>query len=272
MSQRADGLRFYIGHELGHIRMKHLSQLLRWPALWLPLIGAAYSRARETTCDRHGLACAGSGESAARALSALSAGPQRWKDLDVAGYAAQAQQSSGFWMSFHELIAGYPWLTKRVARVMDGSQPMPRRNPFAYLLAIFVPFAGRLGGGFALVIMIYIIGVLAAIAIPAYQEYTTKAKLTAAVTQTDGVREALAQHFLQTQQIPDSLAAVGIPEEVGGNRLSLNPKGMVLTVATPQGQLIFVPSRQDDGRIVWACTNGEGLKPTQLPPSCRAGQ
>ena len=69
MDKHADGVRFYIGHELGHLRMKHLSgHLLRWPALWLPLIGAAYSRARETTCDRHGLACSGSPEGAARAL------------------------------------------------------------------------------------------------------------------------------------------------------------------------------------------------------------
>ena len=54
MDKHPDGVRFYIGHELGHLRMKHLSgHLLRWPVLWLPLIGAAYSRARESTCDRH---------------------------------------------------------------------------------------------------------------------------------------------------------------------------------------------------------------------------
>jgi len=71
MDKHVDGVRFYIGHELGHLRMKHLSgHLLRWPVLWLPLLGAAYSRARETTCDRHGLACSTSGEGAARALAA----------------------------------------------------------------------------------------------------------------------------------------------------------------------------------------------------------
>jgi len=40
MDKHSDGVRFYIGHELGHLRMKHLSgHFLRWPALWLPLIG-----------------------------------------------------------------------------------------------------------------------------------------------------------------------------------------------------------------------------------------
>ncbi len=120
MDKHVDGVHFYIGHELGHLRMKHLrGDLLRWPVLWLPLLGAAYSSARESTCDRHGLACNGSPEGAARALAALSAGAERWEQLDVADYLRQADHSSGFWMSFHELTAGYPWLTKRAARVMD---------------------------------------------------------------------------------------------------------------------------------------------------------
>jgi Zn-dependent protease with chaperone function len=177
MNKHADGVRFYLGHELGHLRMKHLSgHLLRWPVLWLPLLGAAYSRARESTCDRHGLACSGSPEGAARALAALSAGAERWKQLDVKAYLNQASHSSGFWMSFHELTAGYPWLTKRAARVMNTEAPMPKRNGFAYFLAAFIPYAGRLGGGFGLLILIYVVGVLAAVGIPAYHDYVKRAK------------------------------------------------------------------------------------------------
>ena len=96
MDKHVDGVRFYIGHELGHLRMKHLSgHLLRWPVLWLPLLGAAYSRARESTCDRHGLACSGSPEGAAQALAALSAGAERWKQLDVTAYVSQTTHASG---------------------------------------------------------------------------------------------------------------------------------------------------------------------------------
>lgn len=273
MSKHVDGVRFYIGHELGHLRMKHLSgHLLRWPALWLPLLGAAYSRARESTCDRHGLACSGSSEGAARALSALSAGAERWKDLDMADYRRQADHSSGFWMSFHELTAGYPWLTKRVARVMDGAEPLPRRNGFAYLLAALIPYAGRLGGGFGLLILVYIVGVLAAIAIPAYQDYTVKARISAAVADTQGVRDALGNYYQRTQQMPESLSAVGVaPQSANGTRLSLDPREMVLTVTTSQGALVFTPSADRNGRVIWNCINGEGIKPAQLPPSCRSG-
>lgn len=272
MNKHADGVRFYIGHELGHLRMKHLSgHLLRWPALWLPLLGAAYSRARESTCDRHGLACSGSPEGAARSLAALSAGAERWEHLDVTAYLRQTNHSSGFWMSFHELIAGYPWLTKRAARVMNTSAPMPRRNGLAYLLAVFIPYAGRLGAGFGFLILVYILGIMAAVAIPAYHDYTVKARVSAAVISSQPVRMALVNYYQSNQKIPESLDIAGIPSQLAdGTRLSLDPKEMVLTVSTKQGELIFTPTADAQGRITWGCKNGAGLKPTQLPPSCRS--
>ena len=65
-----DGIDFYLGRELGHVRMHHLSlQFLRWPVLWLPLLGAAYARAKEGTADLHGRACVDEPAHAARALA-----------------------------------------------------------------------------------------------------------------------------------------------------------------------------------------------------------
>jgi Zn-dependent protease with chaperone function/Tfp pilus assembly major pilin PilA len=272
MDKHVDGVRFYIGHELGHLRMKHLgfTHLIRWPVLWLPLVGAAYSRARESTCDRHGLACSGSPEGAVRALVALSAGVERWKQLNVASYLNQAKHSSGFWMSFHELIAGYPWLTKRAARMMNTEAPMPRRNGFAYLLAVFVPYSGRLGAGFGLLVYVYIIGVLAAIAIPAYHDYTVRAKINVAVISSQGVRDALGNYYQSNKKTPKSLDMLGISsQQTDGSQLSLDSNSMELTISTQQGELIFRPSVDAQGRIVWRCMNGKGLKSTQLPSSCR---
>ena len=272
MDEHADGVRFYIGHELGHLRMKHLSgHLLRWPVLWLPLLGAAYSRARESTCDRHGLACSGSPEGAARALAALSTGSERWKKLDVRSYLGQTLHTSGFWMSFHELTAGYPWLTKRAARVMNTDTPMPGRHGLAYVLALFVPYAGRLGAGFGFLILVYIIGVLAAVALPAYQDYTARAKLSAAMVESQGTRDALGNYYQTNQKIPESLQAVGLaPQLNNGTKLSLNPEDMVLTVSSPQGELIFTPRKDAQDHVIWNCEGGEDLNPKQLPPTCRS--
>jgi Zn-dependent protease with chaperone function/type II secretory pathway pseudopilin PulG len=271
MEEYAGGVRFYLGHELGHLRMKHLSAtFFRWPALWLPLIGAAYSRARESTCDRHGLACAGTPEQGARALAALSAGTKRWRNLDVNAYKRQLEHTSGFWMSFHELIAGYPWLTKRAARVLDSNARLPGRNPLAYLLAVFVPFAGRLGSGFAMLILVYIVAVGAAIAIPAYQDYTIRAELSRAMSESAEVRDVLAQYFEQRREIPESLEDVGVAEDLpGGGSIELDSRGMVLTVTTQHGQLVFTPARNDQDRIVWSCAGGEATKVQHLPAACR---
>lgn len=272
MAHHPDGVRFYLGHELGHLRRKHLTgHLFRWPILWLPLLGAAYSRSRESTCDRHGLACCSTPEHAARSLSALSAGALRWQDLDMTAYLKQMHHTTGFWMSFHELTAGYPWLTKRTARVIDHNAELPSRNGFAYLLAAFIPYAGRLGGGFGLLMLIYVVGLLAAIAIPAYHDYTVKAKLTATVQQSEAVRDTLGKYFLSQQKIPATLASAGVADELpNGTVVHMDSSTMVLTLTTAHGELIYAPSRGANGEIIWNCTNGKGLKATQLPPVCQA--
>ena len=102
------GVRFYIGHELGHL-LRHdnpVIAFLRWPALRLPLLGAAYARARETTCDLHGLACCPDRESAARSVAVLAAGKRQWAALSMDGARQQALSGKGFWMSFMELVSG----------------------------------------------------------------------------------------------------------------------------------------------------------------------
>jgi Tfp pilus assembly major pilin PilA len=251
--------------------MKHLQgHLLRWPVLWLPLLGAAYSRARESTCDRHGLACSSSPDGAVQALAALSAGPSRWEKIDVGAYLRQARESSGFWMSFHELTAGYPWLTKRAARVSSTSSTMPARNPLAYVFAAFVPYAGRLGAGFGFIVTIYIVGVLAAVALPAYQDYTVRAKMAQAYADSEGARLALGRYYEQHQSVPESLEQAGIPSQLQGQlTLQLDAQNMVLSVATPHGELVFSPGTDEAGHVTWTCEAGESLPAKHAPPPCR---
>lgn len=270
MDEHPDGVNFYIGHELGHIRMKHLTgRLWRWPVLWLPLLGAAYSRAQESTCDRHGAACCSRPEHAARAMAALAAGAKRWSTLDLEGYQQQARETSGFWMSYHELTGGYPWLTKRIARVMGRDAELPRRHALAWVFALFVPNAGRASGAIGPLIGVAVIGVLAAVALPAYQDYQVRAQLTGALQAAGPVQQALAAHYAAHGEVPASLEQAGVPAKLpDGSELELG-EGMVVTVHAAKGALVLVPRREDDGRIAWSCSGGEGLKPQQLPPACR---
>lgn len=273
METQEDGVRFYFGHELGHLKRKHITgSLLRWPALWLPLLGAAYSRARESTCDLHGKACCNSVEGASRALAALATGGKQMPKLDLTQYVSQAHYATGFWMSFHELTAGYPWLTKRVARVLDPASKLPGRNPVAYVLGAVVPYAGRLGSGFGLLMLVYIFGVLAAIALPAYQDYKMRAHAVNAIAQTAFVRERLAKAYEATQSVPAHLSDVGVEDSYIApdvDKLELDSKNMILTVSSKAGLILFIPSESETKHVVWKCRPGEGTKLQYLPAECR---
>lgn len=173
LEDHPNALDFYIGHELGHVKRNHvLKHTFLLPSMWLPLVGAAYARACELTCDRHGLACCQNPEDARLGMAALAAGGKRWKTLQQAEYARQAERP-GFWMSFHELCADYPWLSKRMSALLQLSQnqepKLPGRNGFAYVLAAFVPRTGIPGAGGLIGVMM--LGMILAIGIPAYQQY-----------------------------------------------------------------------------------------------------
>lgn len=274
MENDPEGINFYLGHELGHIRMKHLTgRLWRMPVLWLPLLGAAYARAREYTCDLHGRACCASTESAARALAAISAGARRWETVDLSSYAGQAQTHKGFWLSFHELIGGYPWLTKRVAHCLDPQKPMPGRHPLAYVLAFFVPYGGRMAGGAAgIMITVAIIGILAAVALPAYQDYQQRAVVSQIWLQATPVRAALARHYASKRAVPSSFVDAGVSDTLpGGNEMRLNRQNMVVEIQTRAGVLVMEPRvapSAPDG-VAWSCLAGEGMRPAALPAACR---
>lgn len=268
-------LDFYIGHELGHIRRKHLVWgPVLFPASILPLLGPAYSRAREYTCDLHGLACSGSPELAAKGLAALAAGGHRWKTLDALRYASQADASGGFWMSFHELTGSYPWLVKRMARVLGkGDAQVPRRNAFAWLLALLVPHMPGAAGGASLLVTVAMVGVLAAVAIPAYQDYTARAKLAMVLIDGDRAAHTVAQFYESKGGLPDDLAAAGF--EANRPRLesiSMTEKGAIkMQLAFPPlaGKAFYlVPSLDADKHVIWKCYAGR--VPTRyLPARCR---
>lgn len=226
-----DAINFYIGHELGHIRRNHIGKepLLVF-ATWLPLIGAAYARACEYTCDLHGLRCCNSLRSATNAVAVLAAGVEQWKRMNVDQYIRQTRESSGFWMSFHELNSSYPWLTKRMARVHAKAQGKdyvaPSRSVFAYIFSLLTPRMGTAGGG--LIILAAIIGIAAAVAIPAYKEYQEKMGADFGYSQDMG-NSMTQQSDTQNPEpatVPDTALAI---EHIDQLRQSLIPVTDALT-------------------------------------------
>nr|WP_246294890.1 M48 family metallopeptidase [Schlegelella koreensis] len=271
MEAHPDGVRFYVGHELGHVRMRHLTGwFLRAPALWLPLLGAAYARAKESTCDRHGAACCETRGNAARAMAALAAGPRLWADLDLAAFRAQTAATSGFWMSYHELVGGYPWLCKRVVRVLDPEAPLPRRHGLAYLFALFVPYLGRAGGAGGVIVVALVIGIVAAVGIPAYLDHTTRTELTRAYESSASARVALGDYFVRNGAPPESLDDAGVAGRLpDGSRLTLDPSDMIVTVTTPRGATLLLVPKDEDGAVTWTCEVGDDVRAGATPAACR---
>lgn len=280
LEERPDAINFYIGHEIGHIKRQHLrwSALLA-PAAWLPLLGAAYARAREYTCDRHGFHACDDLKSAQVGLAALAAGGKRWRQLSTSNYAAQSQQSGGFWMSFHELVGDYPWLVKRMAVVRGLAQGTevtpPARHGLAYALALFVPRLG-VGGAGSVLALVALIGVLAAVAIPAYGDYTAKARMAQAVTVGHEATAAVERYFYANGRGPTTLEQAGYAMADPSHAvqdITVDPGNGVVRVFPAdlnyRGKAIaFTPRVDENKHVVWQCASAD-IPQRVLPTECR---
>ncbi len=153
-------IRFVLGHEIGHLQRKHLTKhLLLLPGRLLPLIGNAYSRACEATCDRYGAFASGDLAGAIRALLILSGGQAFAPKFSAESFSRQYRSDRGFFVSWHELLSGYPTAAQRVSNLVAvrANQPVPRaeRHPLAYLFALFT-FSGP-GGALSSILLTYLI-------------------------------------------------------------------------------------------------------------------
>jgi Zn-dependent protease with chaperone function/Tfp pilus assembly protein PilE len=282
LKSRPESVRFYFGHELAHIKRGHLNyQWLLFPGLFLPLLGTAYRRSQEYTCDLHGLAVSTSKADSLYALGVLGSGAEKLPALNLNEFMAQRRESGGFWMSFHELTSDYPWLCKRLAQVAghDASPPLeenPRRNFFAWVLALFVPRAGIGGSAAGALMIIAIVGILAAIAIPAYQDYTIRGKVTAAMQGFDEVQRSAAPFVEEHGAYPENFEQIGVPEEVANSpygTVAIVEEGLELTLHSEMMQMdgktiLYVAYRQQDQTIGWDCSGGT-LEKKYRPAKCR---
>ena len=117
--QGETAVRFVVAHELAHLKRGHLSR--RWlifPAMMVPFLGSAYSRAREYTCDRFGAHLEPDG--AVAGLLVLAAGKRLYREVDTNEYVRQTNDEGGFWYWLAEVTSTHPNLTKRVAAVRQN--------------------------------------------------------------------------------------------------------------------------------------------------------
>jgi len=281
LEDQNDAIDFYIGHELGHVHRKHLAwSSFLFPASILPLLGPALRRAEEYTCDRYGTACCQSEDDVKAALGAIAAGDSRWKTINIDAYRNQVAETSGFWMSLNELTGDYPWLTKRMATCValkNGEEiKHPRRHLFAWLLACFIPRFGT-GGLASMLVVIAVIGVLAAVAIPAYQDYTERARLDALYSDMEPVSTEVTDFVEQHSSWPASLQDLGyqdksLPGSLSNMAIAIYDNGVIggQVGETTDGEdqyLVLEPSIEE-GVVSWHCY-GQNIPDKRLPSRCK---
>jgi type IV pilus assembly protein PilA len=103
-----------------------------------------------------------------------------------------------------------------------------------------------------LMIVVAIIGILAAIAIPAYQDYTIRAQVTEGLTLASAVKAGVAESYANTGAWPADLTAAG------GNTLAPPAGKYVTSVLVTNGTITILYGGQANNNIVGATL---GLQP-----------
>ena len=147
----------------------------------------------------------------------------------------------------------------------------------------------KLQKGFTLIelmIVIAIIGILAAIAIPAYQDYTIRSKVSEGLNMAGAAKLAVAETYQSKGSMPTTgNVSFGLPvaASIQGTYVStIAVAGTtgVITITYNQvvggnppasgKQILLSPDTSSVGSVQWVCTAGTSPMPNKyLPANCR---
>ena len=140
-----------------------------------------------------------------------------------------------------------------------------------------------------LMMVVAIIGILAAIAIPAYQDYTMRAKVVELVNMAGACKSSVQEFYQSKTKMPPTSAEAGCPDsktanakspiitnglvEVqadGGLRTQLVAGGSgTALVFTPMCGTPATPACTGEAVAAWDCKLNTTIKPKYLPTECR---
>ncbi len=129
-----------------------------------------------------------------------------------------------------------------------------------------------------LMIVVAIIGILAAIAIPAYQDYTIRAQVSEGLNLGGGAKTAVSEYYQDRGAWPTdnneaglSVSTTIIGKYVAGVAVASNVVTVTYGVdahATISGSTLLLTATDNTGSIGWACSSS-ALADKHMPAACR---
>lgn len=119
-----------------------------------------------------------------------------------------------------------------------------------------------------------VIGILAAIAIPQYQTYTVRAKVTQAYYLAKPAQEAVSTYYAENEAVPATLADAGFvtPLSPHISDITIDAEGVIsvnLAIPSLEGNsLLFIPEANDGKKLAWTCRS-EDVSQKFLLPTCK---
>ncbi|HFC7791591.1 TPA: pilin [Neisseria meningitidis] len=115
-----------------------------------------------------------------------------------------------------------------------------------------------------LMIVIAIVGILAAVALPAYQDYTARAQVSEAILLAEGQKSAVTEYYLNHGEWPanNSSAGVATSTDIKGKYVqSVEVKNGVITATMLssgvnneiKGKKLSLWAKRQDGSVKWFC-------------------
>ena len=131
-----------------------------------------------------------------------------------------------------------------------------------------------------LMIVVAIVGILAAVAIPAYQDYTIRAQVAELATLAEGAKVAVAESYQNNGTFPATSAAANYGGASGTYTLSvaIGANGVITATARSaapvntviQGQtFVLTPQLGTNNSIMWACNLNATIAAQYRPANCR---
>jgi len=142
----------------------------------------------------------------------------------------------------------------------------------------------KLQKGFTLIelmIVVAIIAILAAIALPAYQDYTVRAKVTEPVVAADACKNSVAEFYESRGQLPSNFTSSGCSSDASTYVSSLDVSaGKIIVALTADPGLLAAasttfdlkPTANTSSILIWDCSNagaGTTVPVKYLPAKCR---